>query len=397
MGLDHMASAPNLPGMKSPLRSFFPLLMTVGTALLLAPGCKKNDSTASDEIVIGEFASLTGATASFGQSAHKGVRMAVDETNAAGGVLGKKVRLVTEDDQSKPGEAATVVRRMISRDKPVAIIGEVASSRSLEAAPIAQENKIPMVSPASTNPKVTETGDYIFRVCFIDPFQGAVLSKFKLQKGWTKAAILMDVKQDYAVGLTEFFKEHFLKNGGTIVSEQSYSSGDKDFKAQLTSIRGEKPDAVLVAGYYNEAGLIAGQARELDMNVPLLGGDGWDSPSLVEVAGDAMNGHYFSNHFSSEDKSPAVQNFLARFRDKYKEVPDAMAALGFDATMLVFDAIRRAGTTDGPALRDALAASRDFPGVTGTITLDENRNATKPAVMLQVQDGKFRYTETVVP
>ncbi len=371
--------------------------MTVGIGLLLAPGCKKNDSTASDEIVIGEFASLTGATASFGQSAHKGVRMAVDETNAAGGVLGKKVRLVTEDDQSKPGEAATVVRRMISRDKPVAIIGEVASSRSLEAAPIAQENKIPMVSPASTNPKVTETGNYIFRVCFIDPFQGAVLSKFMLQKGWTKAAILMDVKQDYAVGLTEFFKEHFLKNGGTIVSEQSYSSGDKDFKAQLTSIRGEKPDAVLVAGYYNEAGLIAGQARELDMNVPLLGGDGWDSPSLVEVAGDAMNGHYFSNHFSSEDKSPAVQNFLARFRDKYKEVPDAMAALGFDATMLVFDAIRRAGTTDGPALRDALAASRDFPGVTGTITLDENRNATKPAVMLQVQDGKFRYVETVVP
>ena len=383
--------------MNRPYRVFLSFVVTVGLGLLMGSGCKKKESAAADEIVIGEFASLTGATASFGQSAHKGVRMAVDEANAAGGVLGKKIRLVTEDDQSKPGEAATVVRRMISRDKPVAIIGEVASSRSLEAAPIAQENKIPMVSPASTNPKVTETGDYIFRVCFIDPFQGAVLSKFMLQKGWTKAAILMDVKQDYAVGLTEFFKAHFLKNGGTIVSEQSYSSGDKDFKAQLTSIRATNPEAILVAGYYNEAGLIAGQARELDMNVPLLGGDGWDSPSLVEVAGDAMNGNYFSNHFSSEDKSPAVQNFLTRFRDKYKEVPDAMAALGFDATMLVFDAIRRAGTTDGPALRDAIAASRDFPGVTGLITLDANRNATKPAVILQIQDGKFRFTETVVP
>lgn len=396
-GLDRKTAPPNLPDMHRPRRFLFPFALTLGLSLLFASGCKKQNSADADEIVIGEFASLTGATASFGQSAHKGVRMAVDETNAVGGVLGKKVRLVTEDDQSKPGEAATVVRRMISRDKPVAIIGEVASSRSLEAAPIAQQNQIPMVSPASTNPKVTESGDYIFRVCFIDPFQGAVLSKFMLQKGWTKAAILMDVKQDYAVGLTEFFKEHFLKNGGTIVSEQSYSSGDKDFKAQLTSIRAAEPAAILVAGYYNEAGLIAGQALELDMKVPLLGGDGWDSPSLIEVAGDAMNGHYFSNHFSSEDKSSAVQNFLTRFREKYKEVPDAMAALGFDATMLVFDAIRRAGTTDGPALRDALAASRDFPGVTGTITLDALRNATKPAVMLQIQDGKFRYVETVVP
>lgn len=242
--------------------------------------------------MIGEFAALTGATASFGQSAHRGVRMAIDEANVGGGVLGKKLRLVTEDDQSKAGEAATVVRRMISREKPVAIIGEVASSRSLEAAPICQQNKIPMISPASTNPKVTETGDYIFRVCFIDPFQGAVLAKFMLQRGLTKAAILTDVKQDYAVGLADFFKDYFTKNGGTIVSEQSYSSGDKDFKAQLTSIRSTNPEAILVAGYYNEAGLIASQARELEIKVPLLGGDGWDSPSLVEVAGEAMEGNF---------------------------------------------------------------------------------------------------------
>jgi branched-chain amino acid transport system substrate-binding protein len=323
--------------------------------------------------------------------------MAVDETNEAGGVLGKKIKLVTEDDQSKAGEAATVVRRMISRERPVAIIGEVASSRSLEAAPICQANKIPMISPASTNPKVTETGDYIFRVCFIDPFQGAVLSKFLLGKGITNAAVLTDVKQDYAVGLAEFFKAHYTANGGTIANEQSYSSGDKDFKAQLTSIRGTNPSAILVAGYYNEAGLIASQARELGIQVPLLGGDGWDSPSLVEVAGDAMEGNFFSNHFSTEDTSPAVQNFLSRFQQKYSETPDAMAALGYDAAMLLFDAMRRAGTTESPALRDAIAATQGFAAVTGIISLDAQRNANKPAVILEIRDGKFRFVESVSP
>jgi branched-chain amino acid transport system substrate-binding protein len=218
-----------------------------------------------------------------------------------------------------------------------------------------------------------------------------------LQRGMTKAAILTDVKQDYAVGLTAFFKDYYTKNGGTIVSEQSYSSGDKDFKAQLTSIRSSEPEAILVAGYYNEAGLIASQARELGLNVPLLGGDGWDSPSLVEVAGEAMEGNYFSNHFSAEDQSPAVQNFLARFKAKYNEEPDAMAALGYDAAMLLFDAIKRAGTTDSEPLRQAIASTKNFPGVTGSISLDEKRNANKPAVMLEIKDGKFRYVETVTP
>jgi branched-chain amino acid transport system substrate-binding protein len=385
----------SLPALRS-LRST--ALLAALLCGLISPGCKKKDSSGNpDEIVIGEFASLTGATASFGQSAHKGVRMAVDEANANGGVLGKKLRLVTEDDQSKAGEAATVVRRMISREKPVAIIGEVASSRSLEAAPICQQNKIPMITPASTNPKVTQTGDYIFRVCFIDPFQGSVLAKFMLQRGWKRAAILTDVKQDYAVGLTDFFKDYFTKNGGTIVSEQSYSSGDKDFKAQLTSIRGTNPEAILVAGYYNEAGLIASQARELEIKVPLLGGDGWDSPSLVEVAGDAMEGNFFSNHFSAEDKSPAVQDFLAKYKAKYLENPDAMSALAYDATMLLLDSMKRAGTTDSAALRSAIASTSGFPAVTGNITLDTDRNASKSAVILQIQGGKFRFVETVAP
>jgi branched-chain amino acid transport system substrate-binding protein len=323
--------------------------------------------------------------------------MAIDEINAAGGLLGKKVKLVTEDDQSKAGEPATVVRKMISRDGIVALLGEVASSRSLEAGPIAQQNKIPMISPASTNPKVTQVGDYIFRICFIDPFQGTVLAKFALAKGWKNVAVLTDVKQDYAVGLAEFFKKYFTANGGTIVSEQSYSSGDKDFKAQLTSIAGTNPQAILVAGYYNEAGLIASQARELGLNVPLLGGDGWDSPSLVEVAGAAMEGNFFSNHFSAEDQSPVIQDFIKRFKARYKEEPDAMAALGYDSAMILANAIKTAGTTDSKPLRDAIAATKDYPAVTGSITLDAERNANKPAVILTIKDGKFRYVETVKP
>ncbi len=361
-------------------------------------GCKKADNNAeAKEIVIGEFASLTGGTASFGQSSHKGTRMAIDELNSGGGLLGKQIKLVTEDDQSKAGEPATVVRKLISRDKVVALLGEVASSRSLEAAPIAQQNKIPMISPASTNPKVTEVGDYIFRVCFIDPFQGTVLSKFALERGWKNVAILTDVKQDYAVGLSEFFEKHFTSSGGKVVSKQSYSSGDKDFKAQLTSISTSKPEVILVAGYYNEAGLIASQARELGLAVPLLGGDGWDSPSLVEVGGDAVEGSFFSNHFSAEDTSPVIQEFIRKYRAKYNEEPDAMAALGYDSAMILADAIKRAGTTESKAVRDAIAVTKDFPAVTGLITLDEQRNASKPAVILTVKDGRFRYVKTVSP
>ena len=323
--------------------------------------------------------------------------MAIDEINVAGGVLGKKLRLITEDDQSRPGEAATVVRKMLSRDRIVALLGEVASSRSLEAAPICQQAGIPMISPASTNPKVTEVGDQIFRVCFIDPFQGTVLSKFALSKGWKRVAILTDVKQDYSVGLSQFFKNHIAANGGEVVSEQSYSSGDKDFKAQLTAIKGTQPDAVLASGYYTEAGLIALQARELQIAAPLLGGDGWDSPSLVEVGGKAIEGSFFSNHFSVEDPSPLIQEFLKKYRAKFNSEPDAMAALGYDSAMILADAIKRAGATDGAKLKEAISQTKDYAAVTGKITLNASRNADKSAVMLVVKDGQFRYVETVAP
>ena len=352
---------------------------------------------AQEEIVIGEYASLTGGSASFGQSSHKGTALAIEEINAAGGILGKKLKLVTEDDQSLAGQPATIARKLISQDKAVAVLGEVASSKSLEAAPICQQSKIPMISPASTNPKVTEVGDYIFRVCFIDPFQGTVMSKFAQSKGWKNVAVLTDVKQDYSVGLAEFFIKDFTASGGKIVKEQKYSSGDKDFKPQLTSIKAANPDAIFVPGYYAEVSLIAKQARLLGIKAPLLGGDGWVGDSLLKVAGNALDGSFFSCHFSADDKSPKVQEFVTNFKAKYGHVPDDMAALGYDSAKILADAIKRAGGTEPEKLRDAIAATKDHDGITGKITLNAQRNADKPAVILTIGDGGFKFVETVAP
>ena len=367
-------------------------------------GCKKAEdgggsAAAEDVIRIGEYASLTGKEAAFGQSSHKGTLLAIEELNAAGGVLGKKLKLITEDTQSKPGESATVVRKLVSRDKVVAVLGEVASSRSLEAAPICQEFKVPMISPSSTNPRVTETGDYIFRVCFTDPFQGPVLAAFAQRSLKAKnVAILHDVAAAYSVGLAGYFKENFLKLGGKISAEQKFSSGDKDFRAQLTAIKAANPDAIFVPGYYSEAGLIVKQARELGISIPLFGGDGWEAPELIQIGGKALEGTYYSTHYSPENDSPVVQNFVAKYKAKYNnEVPDAMAALGYDSALVLADAIKRAGTTDGPKLRDAIAATKDFSGVTGKTTIDAARNTTKAAVIVTVRDGKFKYIETISP
>jgi branched-chain amino acid transport system substrate-binding protein len=352
---------------------------------------------AQDEIPVGEFASISGGSASFGQSSHRGTELAVTEINASGGLLGKKIRLITEDDQSLAGQPATIARKLISQDKVVAVLGEVASSKSLEAAPICQQNGIPMISPASTNPKVTEVGDYVFRICFIDPFQGTVMAKFAQSKGWKKVAVLTDVKQDYSVGLAEFFVKGFTALGGQIVKDQKYSTGDKDFRAQLTSIKASQPDAIFVPGYYAEVALIAKQARLLGLKVPLLGGDGWVGDSLLKVAGNSLDGCYFSNHYSEEDSSPVIQEFVKKYKAAYGTVPDAMAALGYDSAMVLADAIRRAGTTDPAKLRDAIGATRDYRAVTGSITLDKNRNATKPAVILTIANGGFKFVQTVAP
>lgn len=378
------------------------IYLAVLVAWPLLAGCNKSSpgsSADSSTIKVGEYASLTGSEATFGQQSHNGTELAVEEINAAGGVLGKKIDLLTEDDQSQAGQPATAVRKLISSDGVVAILGEVASSRSLEAAPICQENKIPMISPASTNPRVTQTGDYIFRTCFMDSFQGStVLANFAQKTLKLKTvAVLKDVKSDYSLGLAKYFEDGFTALGGQIITEQNYSGGDKDFNAQLTAIKALNPDGIFVPGYYTEVGLIALQARQLGINQPLFGGDGWMSFNLVPIGGAALEGDYFSTHFTPDQDSPVVQDFVKKYQQKYNGLPDCMAALGYDSAMILADAIKRAGTTDPTKIRDAIAATRNYPGVTGTISIDADRNASKPAVIVTIKNGQFKYVETIAP
>ena len=366
--------------------------------LALALSALVASADAQGTIRIGEFASLTGKEATYGQASHKGSLLAVEEINAAGGVLGKKLELITEDNQSRAGESGTIVRKFISRDKVVAIIGEVASSRTLEAAPVAQNARIPLITPSSTSPKVTQVGNYIFRVCFIDPFQGTVMANFARKTlKLKKVALLTSASNAYSVGLAKFFKERFAADGGIVALEQKYSEGEKDFRAQLTAIRAAGVEGIFIPGYYTEVALICKQAQDLELRVPIFGGDGWESPELVDIGGRAVEGTYFATHYSPENQDPFVANFNERFRKRWGDVSDTLTGLAYDAVMMLVDAIKRAGTTDGPKLREALAATRNFKGVTGTITLDSFRNPTKPAVVLQVKDGKFVFVETIAP
>jgi branched-chain amino acid transport system substrate-binding protein len=376
----------------------FRIFAAAGLAAVLAASLSCGTKGSGDQILIGEYGSLTGGIATFGISTRNGSEMAFNEINQKGGVLGKQIKLLVEDDQSKPEEAGTVVTKLINQDHVVAVLGHVASSHSLAAAPICQANQVPMVSPSSTNPRVTQVGNYIFRVCFIDPFQGAVMAKFAADTLKLKrVAILVDVRSDYSVGLQTFFRQQFRQMGGEIVAEQSYSQGDSDFRAQLTQIKSLNPEAIYVPGYYTEVGTIVHQARELGITVPFLGGDGWDSPKLWEIGGTALNGCYFSDHYSTDDPNPAVQKFVNDYKAHYNQVPDALAALAYDAARILADAITRAGSTDGAKVRDALAATKDFPGVTGSITINSDRNAVKPAVVLKVENGKYLLAETIQP
>ncbi len=379
-----------------------PLLALLASAvpLLGFTGCKDSSTTGryetETEILIGEYASLTGGTANFGQSSHQGLKLAIKEINEAGGVLGKKIRIITEDNKSELNEASTAVQKLISRDKVAAVIGEVASSRSFAGASICQKEKIPMLSPASTNPGVTETGDYIFRICFTDAFQGPVLATFAEKQGWKNVAIFTDLAQDYSKGLSDAFRKTYLESGGTIVADQSYRTNDPDFRAQLNTIKAANPSAVFLPGYYTEVGLIVRQAREMGLDVPFFGGDGWDSPETLAL-GDAVKNCYFANHYSADDPRPEVQAFVRAYQAEYGRTPDAMAILGYDAGRVLADAIRRAGKADPEAIRDALAATTDFPGASGTITIDANRNARKPIVIVSIVDGRTKIADAITP
>lgn len=371
------------------------ILIIVCTVCAAVAACAK---PSHDVILIGEYGSLTGGTATFGQSTHQGILLATDELNGAGGLLGKKVKIITEDDQSKPEEAKTAVLKLIKQNQVVAVLGEVASSRSLAAAPECQKNKIPMLSPASTNPKVTEIGDYIFRACFIDSFQGEGMAKFAHGTlALRRVAILKDIKNDYSVGLADFFEKTFKSLGGEIIDVQSYSEGDIEFRAQLTSIKGKSPEGIFVPGYYTEVGLIARQARELGLNVPLMGGDGWDSPKTVEIGGESVNNAYFSTHYAADDPSHKVQDFIAKFKKRYGAQPDAMAVLGYDAAHILFDAIKRAGAAEPSKIRDALAQTQNFSGVSGMISMDANRNAKKRLSILKIENGTIKFFSAVNP
>jgi len=377
---------------------FFSMIVLTAIAVLSVsgPGCNKGGG---DEILIGEYGSLTGSEATFGISSTNGLNLAVDEMNNSGGLLGKKIRLITYDNQGKPSEAQTVVQRLIKNDNVIAVIGEVASSRSKAGAPICQQNKIPMITPASTNPEVTAIGDYIFRVCFIDPFQATVVSKFIINTLKLKrVALLKDVKNAYSTGLADFFEKEFKNMGGEIVEVQSFQAGDKDFKAQLTSIKAKNPEAIFIPAYYTDVNLISIQAREIGITIPLIGSDGWESEKLTEgKAKDALEGCFFSTHVSTENPDPAVQNFIKKYKEKYNMMPDAMSFLAYDAGMILFDAIKRAGSTDAEKIKNELAKTVDFAGVTGKISINEQRNAVKPAVILEIKGGEFKFKETVNP
>lgn len=366
----------------------------VAAALLGAAGCARK----ATEPIIGSFLSLTGPTADFGITTRQGIELAIDEINRAGGVAGQKVKIIFEDNRGRPEEARTVATKLIDQKGVVALLGDVASSNSLAAAPVAQMRKIPMVSPSSTNPKVTEKGDYIFRVCFIDPFQGFVMAKFASENLKAKtAALLWDNGSDYSKGLADVFAEQFPKLGGKVVANITYRAGDIDFSSQLTSIRAVKPDVIYVPGYYTEVTLIARKARELGIKAPMLGGDGWDSENLIKRAGDALEGCYFSNHFSADTAKPAVRKFVESYRQMFDSEPNALAALGYDAAWILAEAMKRAGGFESNKVREQLAATKDYPGVTGTITINRERNAVKPAVVLQVRGDKFQYLTTIKP
>jgi branched-chain amino acid transport system substrate-binding protein len=379
-------------GRRYPLPNWMPTLLGV-FALLSISG-----QSSLAEIKIGAMTCLTGALSTFGVSSVQGAKLAVEEINASGGTLGQPIQLIVEDNGSKAGETATITRKFISQDKVTAILGDLTSSATMEGAPLAQAAKIPLLTPSATNIAITKIGNYIFRSCFIDAFTGKIMAKFALDSLNAKKAIVMtDVKQDYSIGLADAIHQYFGQNGSEIAKTFSYSSGDTDFRTQLTDLRMARPDVVFLPGYYTEAALILRQARQLGITCPFVGGEGWDSPTLIQVAGKAADGNYYTDHFSAADPDPRVQKFVQTYRAKYEAVPDALAALWYDGARLLSRAIGQAGSTDAAKIRDALAATRDFDGVTGRISIDENRNASKSGVILKIDNGEPKMVQQITP
>ena len=371
-------------------------------AALIATACRPDreaqTAEATGDIPVGVYAALTGDQASFGNATVQGVKLAADEINAAGGVLGRRIKLIIEDDQGRPDQAASVVTKLITSDDVIAVIGENSSNNSLAAAPICQSNKVPMISPSSTNPAVTERGDYIFRVCFTDPYQGKALAFFvKNNLKLDSAAILLDKKNDYSVGLAQFFEKEYVALGGRITGTQSYSGGDTEFRPQLTTLKRGNPQVLFIPGFYTEVGQIAIQARDLGYTVPMVGGDGWDSPTVIEIGGKSIDGSYFSDHYFVGDPRPLVQQFVSKIQQRHGKRPEANAALGYDALKIFAAAATRAGSLDRAAIRDQIAATKEYDGVSGLITMGADRNPIKPVAMIKIENGQMGFAGWVKP
>lgn len=376
------------------------LSRVLGGMGLLAAGLAVPVASAQsgDPILVGHYASITGSEATFGISTDNGIKLAIEEINAAGGVKGRPLKLITLDNQGKAQEAATVVTRLITQEKVVALLGEVASSRSIAGGQIAQKSGVPMISPSSTNPSVTEIGEMISRVCYTDDKQGAACATFAAKNlKFTKVAVLFNRQQAYSKGLAEEFKKAFKKLGGTITTEQSYGDGDADYSAQIGAIRDSQPEAIFIPGYYTDAGNIAKQVRRAGVKATLIGGDGWDSADLAKIGQEAVDGAYFCNHYAPDQDSAEVKSFVQKYREKFNAVPDALAALGYDSAKLLADSMGRASSLSGKDLAKAINSTKGFKGVTGTITIDDERNAQKPLVIVQMKSGMPSFVATIDP
>lgn len=352
-------------------------------------GCKKN----SDEIPVGAFLSLSGPDSTFGTDTREGIELAVDQLNAAGGVKGKKVRVIYEDDKSTTQESSLKVRQLIDRDKVVAVLGEVASSRTLAGGLVANTSHVPLISPSSTALEVTQGREWVFRVCFTDDQQGKVAAEFaKKELKKSRAAVFFAAQDTYSSGLAKSFRDEFKKIGGDIVLDKGYQKGETNFTTYLNEIKAAKPDIIFVPNYYNEMVQIARQAKQVGLAGDMfLGGDGWDSSNLLEGAGSELEGAYFTNHYAPDVPWPNSKKFVEAFRAKYKHDPSSLTAQGYDAAGLLFDAMSRAPEIAPEPIRKALAETKDFQGATGALSMDQDRNAQKPIVVVKIKDKKFVY------
>lgn len=383
------------------MKKYLSLMTAVLVGATLFAGCKKQDAANSDTIKIGLNYELSGQVASYGTSLADGIELAFEEINNGGGVLDKKLEAVKMDNKSETQESANIATKLATKENVVLILGAATSGNTKAAVPVATKYKVPMVSASATADDVTvdkngNVRDYIFKTCFSDSFQGVIMAKFAVEDlGAKKAAMLVDTTSDYSKGLADSFKSSYT---GDIVAEEAYKSKDTDFKAVLTNIKSKNPDVLFLPGYYEEVGLIVKQARELGLDVPVLGGDGYDSPKLLELAGkDALNKVYYTNHYSSQDTAENVTKFREAFKKKYNKEPDAFNALGYDLGYLAVDAIKRAGKADTEAIKEALAATKDFKGVTGTLSMDEKHNPVKAITILEVKGEEITFVKKQEP